>query len=196
MWVHPDLIKDDESWTTVSRRKSPSNSKGKGKAKARSCHVINIAKKEPDLEANKFTDSEDEAQALTVNSMVTATRSGREFAKEYDQASIYPAEAISTPFEDTTATPGPPTPPPPPLKPTKAADKRPEPRFSKPIDKASSVKLVRFDILKQLDQIPARVSLHELLRLSPITKKALREALADVDMFVTQVTDSPLLEVL
>lgn len=84
-WVHLDLIKDEEPWTMVFRSKSPSNSKGNGKAKACSSKVISIAIKELNSEVNKFTDSEDEAQALAINPLVAATRSGKELAKEYGQ---------------------------------------------------------------------------------------------------------------
>ena len=37
----------------------------------------------------------------------------------------------------------------------------------------------RFDILAQLANIPARITIHELLRLSKETREALRDALAD-----------------
>ena len=146
---------------------------------------------------NKLTDSEDEAQSLAVNPVVAATRSGKEFAKEHDRMAIYPPEAnghippeaVQTPPGDLAGMSkqcGPPAPLPSPSKPTKAADKRPEMHLSKPLDRANKVtKPIRFDIVKQLDQISARVFLHELLRLSPATRKALREALADTEVFMT-----------
>jgi len=41
----------------------------------------------------------------------------------------------------------------------------------------------RFDVLAQLANIPARITLYELLRLSKSRREALREALADVEIF-------------
>jgi len=40
--------------------------------------------------------------------------------------------------------------------------------------------------MAQLANIPARITLYELLRLSKSTKDALREALADAEIFVIQ----------
>ena len=44
-----------------------------------------------------------------------------------------------------------------------------------------------FDIINQLANIPARITLYELLKLSKPTREALREALADAEVFVTQL---------
>jgi len=44
-----------------------------------------------------------------------------------------------------------------------------------------------FDVLAQLANIPTRITLYELLRLSKSTKDALREALVDAEVFVTQI---------
>src|SRR4051812_9248267 len=101
---------------------------------------------ESDSETNKLTDSEDEAQALTVNLVVAATRSGKEFTKEYDPMAVDPAEAnvhilteaVQIPPRDLAGTSKqgrPPTLPPPLAKPIK----RSEVRFSKPLDKINKV---------------------------------------------------------
>jgi len=45
----------------------------------------------------------------------------------------------------------------------------------------------RFDVLAQLTNNPARITLYELLRLSKSTRDARREALADAEVFVTQI---------
>ena len=45
----------------------------------------------------------------------------------------------------------------------------------------------RFNILAQLANIPAYITLHELLRLLKKTREALRDALADSESFLTQV---------
>jgi len=44
-----------------------------------------------------------------------------------------------------------------------------------------------FDVLAQLANIPARITLYELLRLSKSTREALREALADAEVFMAQI---------
>jgi len=49
----------------------------------------------------------------------------------------------------------------------------------------------RFDILAQLANILARITLHELLHLSKKMKEALRDALADSESFLTQVPSIP-----
>jgi len=43
-----------------------------------------------------------------------------------------------------------------------------------------------FDTLAQLANVPARITLYELMRLSKSTRDALREALADAEVFVTR----------
>ena len=45
----------------------------------------------------------------------------------------------------------------------------------------------RFDVLAQLANIPTRITLYELLRLSKSMKEALRETLADSEAFMTQI---------
>ena len=45
----------------------------------------------------------------------------------------------------------------------------------------------RFDILAQLANISARITLYELLRLSKSTRDALREALADAEVVIAQI---------
>ena len=49
----------------------------------------------------------------------------------------------------------------------------------------------RFDVLAQLANIPARITLYELLRLSKSTKEALKEALADVEVFMAWILAEP-----
>ena len=44
-----------------------------------------------------------------------------------------------------------------------------------------------FVVLAQLTNIPPRITLYELLRLSKSTRDALREALADAKIFITQI---------
>ena len=76
------------------------------------------------------------------------------------------------------------------LEPTKSsakklAEKQKELRYARalPKDKAKGTSApYRFDVLTQLANIPARITLYELLRLSKSTREALREALADAEV--------------
>src|SRR3954470_16798887 len=87
-WVHPDLVDDDQPWTLVvshrakaSKATAPSR-KPKGKGVVRTCNVLSAFAMEEDEDcAAMLTDSDEEPAALTV--VVAATRSGRNFAKEY-----------------------------------------------------------------------------------------------------------------
>jgi len=45
--------------------------------------------------------------------------------------------------------------------------------------------------LAQLADIPARITLYELLRLSKSTREALREALADAEAFIARIPAKP-----
>ena len=49
----------------------------------------------------------------------------------------------------------------------------------------------RFDVLAQLANILARITLYELLRLSKSTREALRGDLADAEVFMTQISAEP-----
>src|SRR3954465_5721326 len=63
-------------------------------------------------------------------------------------------------------------------------------RFSRPLlpsETGQPATVFRFDILKQLAQIPTRITLLALHKLSSVTREGLREALADADTFVTHV---------
>src|SRR3954465_14768799 len=66
--------------------------------------------------------------------------------------------------------------------------------YNRSLNKGKAVEVFqpfRFDIINQLANILARITLYELLRLSKSTKKALREALADAEVFVTQPNIGP-----
>jgi len=67
-------------------------------------------------------------------------------------------------------------------------------RFSKALPKDNaegSTTPYRFDVLAQLANIPARITLYELLRLSKSTREALREALANAEVFIIQIPAGP-----
>ena len=61
-----------------------------------------------------------------------------------------------------------------------------------PKDKAEgNLTPYRFDVLAQLANVPAKITLYELLRLSKSTREDLREALADAEVFMTQILAEP-----
>jgi len=91
------------------------------------------------------------------------------------------------------------SPPKPTAEPTKPSAKQPvekqkELQFSKALPKDNaegSTTPYRFDVLAQLANIPARITLYELLRLSKSTIEALREALTDAEVFMAQIPARP-----
>ena len=81
MWVHPDLV-DNQQWTTVTSRRS------KGKAKTSSCNVVCASSREVETDVPSLTDSEDETIVLAAEpnkSLVAETRSGQSYLKKYDE---------------------------------------------------------------------------------------------------------------
>ena len=69
-------------------------------------------------------------------------------------------------------------------------EKPKEVRYNRPLNKEKAVEVsqhFRFDIINQLANIPARITLYELLKLSKSTREALREALTNAEVFVTQL---------
>ena len=87
MWVHPDLIKDQQ-WTVGSNRRT------KGKARAASCNMIGISATEEETNIASLTDSEEEEFVFNTEPEIphAGTRSGRRFSKTYDEAVASPSE--------------------------------------------------------------------------------------------------------
>ena len=76
----------------------------------------------------------------------------------------------------------------------KGKEKHKEVRFDHILKKPSGQGLgtpFRFDILAQLANIPARITIHELLRLSKETREVLRDALADSESFLIYMPEIP-----
>ena len=168
MWIHPDLIKDQQ-WSVSTSQKA------KGKAKARSCNMIGVSLIEGDALTASLTDSDNEAMAADTEIPLAGTRSGKPFAKQYDEA----APSSSKPVEKTAEQP---------------PKKQKELRFNKPLQKENDEghsTPFRFNVLAQLANIPARITLYELLRLSKTTREALREALANSEAFSAHVAEVP-----
>jgi len=68
-------------------------------------------------------------------------------------------------------------------------DKQKKLRYAKSLQKddARPITPFHFDVLAQLANILARITLYELLRLFKSTREALREAFADSEIFLTQI---------
>src|SRR3954471_1683690 len=69
-------------------------------------------------------------------------------------------------------------------------EKPKEVRYNRPLNKGKAVEVsqpFRSDIINQLANIMARITLYKLLKLSKSTREALREALAVAEVFVTQL---------
>src|SRR3954466_1751952 len=78
-------------------------------------------------------------------------------------------------------------------QPKTTPEKPKEVRYNRPLNKGKTVEVsqpFRFDIINQLANILARITLYEHLRLSKSTREALREVLADAEVFVTQLPTS------
>ena len=81
MWVHPDLIKDQQ-WTVGNRKKA------KGKSKASSCNMIDVSTVKKETNVASLTDSEEEKEFIFNTEPEippVGTRSGRQFSKNYDE---------------------------------------------------------------------------------------------------------------
>ena len=170
MWVHPDLV-NEQQWTTVTNRKS------KGKAKASSCNVVCASSREAETDVPSLTDSEEETIVLTAepNQPMAGTRSGQPYLKQYGETAATPPQPAAEPTKPSAKQP---------------VEKQKEIRFSRALQKGiaeGSTSPYRFDVLAQLANIPARITLYELLRLSKSTREALQEALANAEVFMTQV---------
>ena len=77
---------------------------------------------------------------------------------------------------------------------TSGKEKQKEVRFDRVLKKPLGLGLdvpFCFDILAQLANIPARITLYELLRLLKETREALRNALANLESFLTYMPDTP-----
>src|SRR5436189_1175899 len=173
MWIHPDLLDEVTPRTMVSRKKS--------RGKTKQANVIIASSIEPDSDVNSLTDSGEEEEVLAASvtrPLAAATRSGQPYLRNYDDAPIQqlepPQEPVAEPAEQPKTMP----------------EKPKEVRYNRPLNKGNAVEVsqpFRFDIINQLTNIPARITLYELLKLSKSTREALREALADAEVFVTQL---------
>src|SRR3954465_15310767 len=173
MWIYPDLLDEVTPWTTVSHKKS--------RGKTKQANVIIASSIEPDSNVNSLTDSKEEEEVLAasvVGPLAAATRSGQRYLRNYDDSPVQQLELSQEPVTEPAEQP-------------KTAPQKPrEVWYNRPLNKGNAVEVsqpFRFDIINQLANIPARITLYELLKLSKSTREALREALADAEVFVTQL---------
>jgi len=141
--------------------------RAKGKAKASSCNVVCTSSREVETDVPSLTDSEEKIIVLAAEPnkpLVAETRSGHSYLKKYD-------EMVASPPKPTTKSAKPST--------KQLVEKQKELKFSKALPKENtkgSTTPYRFDVLAQLANILARITLYELLRLPKSTGEALREA--------------------
>src|SRR5204863_2064297 len=173
MWIHPELLDEVTPWTTISRKKS--------RGKTKQANVIIASSIEPDSDVNSLTDSEEEEEVLAASvagPLAAATRSGQPHLRNYNDSPVQQLEPSQEPVTEPTEHP-------------KTMPEKPrEVRYNRPLNNGKAVEVsqpFRFDIINQLANIPARITLYELLKLSKSTREALKEALADAKVFVTQL---------
>ena len=113
----------------------------------------------------------------------TGTRSGKSYLRQYEKSTDEIQQQTTSAQIPASAS-----------IPTKGKEKPKEVRFDHVLKKPSGQGLdtpFRFDILAQLANIPARITIHELLRLSKETREALRDALANSESFLTYMSEIP-----
>jgi len=171
MWVHPDLV-EGQQWIIVT------NMKSRGKAKALPSNVVGASSREAKTDVASVIDSEEETIVLTAEPnapLVAKTHSGQSYLKKYDEMVANSLKPTSEPTKQFMKQP---------------VEKQKELWYAKALskDKAEgSSRPYHFDVLAQLANIPARITLYELLRLPKSTREALRETLADAEVFMAQI---------
>ena len=128
--------------------------------KCSSCNVVCVSSREAETDGPSLTDSEEETIVLAAepNQLVTETRSGQSYLKKYDKMAAIPPKPATESAKPSTKQP---------------VEGQKELRFSKALSKdiaEGSTTPYRFDVLTQLANIPARITLYELLRLSKSTR--------------------------
>jgi len=89
MWVHPDIVKD-EQWEV-----------NKPKLKGKTCNVVSLTADDDSMTVTSFSDSEGEKLALQPSiSQPVGTRSDKQYFRQYDQTpDRAPQPATSTPVQ-------------------------------------------------------------------------------------------------
>ena len=111
--------------------------------------------------------------------LIAGTRSGQSYLKKYDEMVANLPKPTPEPTKQFTK---------------QLVEKQKELPYAKalPNNKAEgSSRSYHFGVLAQLVNIPTRITFYELLRLSKSTKEALREVLADVEVFMARIPAEP-----
>jgi len=123
--------------------------------------------------------------AQPVTSHPVGTRFERRYLRQYDQTPDETQQPTTLGITALVQAPAPVAP--------LDQEKKKEVRFDKTLKKNPSQghnTPFRFDILAQLVNIPACITLHELLRLLKETREALRDALTDSESFLNKFRQS------
>ena len=130
-------------------------------------------------------DSKDEKHALAAQDVApqpTVTRSGKSYLRQYEKTTDETQQSTTSAELPVLAS-----------VPTPVKEKQKEVWFDHVLKRTSGLGLdapFRFDILAQLANIPAQITIHELLRLLKETREALRDALADLESFLTYMPEA------
>src|SRR4051812_4993200 len=161
MWIHPDLLDEVTPWTAVSRKKP--------RGKTKQANVIIASTIEPDSDVNSLTDSEEEEEVLAASvatPLAAATRSGQPYLRNYDDAPVQQLKLSQEPVTEPAE------------QPKTTLEKPKEVRYNRSLNKGKAAEVsqpFRFDIINQLANIPARITLYELLKLSKSTRRLLEK---------------------
>jgi len=143
--------------------------------------MVCASSREAETDVLSLTDFEETIILATEPNapFVAGTQSGQSYLKKYDEMVANLPKTIPEPTEQSTK---------------QLVEKQKELRYSNalPKDKAEGFSApYRFDVLTQLSNIPARITLYELLRPSKSTREALRETLADAEVFMARIPVEP-----
>ena len=145
------------------------NRKSKGKSKVSSSDVVSISIRKTKKDVTSFTSSGDEEFAFAADTgtpPISKTRSGRQYLKQYREPIVNSPQPTEDVIEQSTRL---------------SMNKQKELQYVKALLRSGVGPSTPFcfDVMAYLANIPARVTLYELLRLSKSTRKALREELAE-----------------
>nr|ABD63076.1 hypothetical protein 17.t00003 [Asparagus officinalis] len=188
IWVHPNLLVDRQ-WTSVDSKKSKSRHQGpvEDRAEHGSVQTEKTDRTDPNrpekidfMSTGRFSSVVQILVKTKPNRPLHTPSGGKEYLKKYPEAVVAPPRLE----EEVTD-----------KAPMSAHDpKGKELCYNKALRKDVLESLkgpFQFDVLAQLGNIPARITLFVLLRLSRSTREAFREALADNETFLDFIPPNP-----
>ena len=166
MWVHPDIV-ESQQWKTITRKKF------KGKAKASSSNVMGISTRETEEDIAALTSSGEEESAFAPDTgapPTSKTQSGKKYLKQYGEPMVDSPQLAEKTIEQSTRP---------------SVKKQKEFRYVKALQKGGMGPSAPFcfNVMTQLANITALITLYKLLRLSKSTSDALKEALGNAKIF-------------